>query len=405
MNHLMDKRILLGVSGSIAAYKAAELVRQLRAAQAQVRVVMTANAERFVGALTFQALSGHAVRGVLFDAGAEQAMGHIELARWADAIVIAPATADCCARLAHGRADDLLTSVCLAAEVPLCVAPAMNQAMWRNAATRDNVERLRARGIHLWGPGHGDQACGEYGDGRMLEAAELVQALGRVFHSDLLSGTRILITAGPTREPVDAVRYLSNRSSGKMGFALARAAQEAGARVTLVSGPVALTTPDRVQRHEVVTARQMRDAVLERLGHCDIFIGAAAVSDYSPADPAVGKIKKQGVPPPALRVEPTPDILREVSAARHRPFTVGFAAETEQLVEHARQKLQSKRLDMIAANQVGDAQGFEVDDNALEVLWPQGHISLPFTHKDKLARSLIALIAERYHAEHRAQDS
>ena len=352
MSGLTNKRILLGICGSIAAYKSAELVRMLRQAGAEVRVVMTAGASRFITALTLQALSGNPVRDQLWDQEAEAAMGHIELARWADLLLVAPASADFLARLAQGRADDLLAAVCLATEAPLLVAPAMNRVMWANPATQANCERLRARKVEFLGPADGAQACGEFGVGRMAELDHLLAALGSRLETGALSGKCVLVSAGPTREPIDPVRYLSNRSSGKMGFALAEAAMEAGAAVTLVSGPVALESPQRVQRIDVETAAEMFEAVVARVVQCDIFISAAAVADYRPRQVQAEKIKKAS----ALRsldLEPTVDILNYVASLERPPFTVGFAAETDRLLEHANRKLQHKKLDMVAANQVG----------------------------------------------------
>ncbi|MEJ2344102.1 MAG: bifunctional phosphopantothenoylcysteine decarboxylase/phosphopantothenate--cysteine ligase CoaBC [Gammaproteobacteria bacterium] len=404
MNRLINKRILLGVTGSIAAYKSAELVRLLREAGAEVQVVMTAGAARFVTALTFQALSGRAVRDSLLDPAAEAAMGHIELARWADAVLVAPCSADFLARLAQGRADDLLATLCLATEAPIAVAPAMNRVMWGNAATGDNVARLRARGVAILGPAEGGQACGETGPGRMLEPTDLAGHLDAMFDRGDLAGLRLLVTAGPTREPLDPVRYLSNRSSGKMGFAVARAAAEAGAAVTLVSGPVGLATPPGVERIDVETTEQMYDAVLARAGQCEIFIGVAAVADYRPRQVAPGKLKRRDASL-ELQLERTPDVLAAVASLPERPFTVGFAAETGNLLDYARGKLQAKGLDMIAANNVGAGLGFDREDNALEVLWPDGAASLERAAKPQLARRLISLIAARYHAKGTTQGS
>lgn len=398
MNRLIQKRILVGVSGSIAAYKSAELVRGLRRAGAEVRAVMTAGAAQFITPLTLQALSGHPVREALMDRQAEAAMSHIELARWADAIVVAPASADFLARLSQGRADDLLTTVCLASEAPVAVAPAMNAVMWRKPVTRDNCERLRRSGVSIFGPAEGDQACGEVGPGRMLEPDAVIERLDGLFASGVLAGRRLLVTAGPTREYLDPVRYISNRSSGKMGYAVAAAAAEAGAAVTLVSGPVALATPPGVERIDVETAQQMRDAVLLRAPQCDIFVAVAAVADYRPPRCAEQKLKKIENDL-QLQLERTPDVLAEVARMPQPPFTVGFAAETGDLVEYARAKLQAKGLDMIAANQVGPGLGFDSDDNALEILWAGGQVSLGQAPKPRLARQLIALIAERHHAK------
>ena len=393
----VPSRILLGVCGGIAAYKACELTRRLRDAGAEVRVVLTANAERFVTATTFQALSGQPVRTSLWDAAAEAAMGHIELARWAERIVIAPATADLIARLAQGRADDLLTTLCLASERPPLLAPAMNHAMWAHPATQANVATLRARGVELLGPAVGDQACGETGPGRMVESADIVAALSRVPLDGVLAGCHVVVSAGPTYEDLDPVRFIGNRSSGRMGFAIAAAAQAAGARVTLVAGPVALPTPVGATRVDVRSAREMLAAMTAVAAKADIVIAAAAVADYRPATASTGKIKKSGAAL-TLALTENPDILAALAALPHRPFLVGFAAETEDLEAHARAKLARKGIDLIAANRVGDGLGIETDDNALELYWPDGHASLPRAPKPQLAQELIAAIAERHAA-------
>lgn len=395
MGILANKRILLGVTGGIAAYKSAELTRRLRAEGAEVKVVMTPAAQAFITPLTLQALSGHPVHVELLDHEAEAAMSHIALARWADRIVAAPASANFIARLSHGLADDLLSTLCLASAAPLLLAPAMNQQMWLNSATQENVRRLQTRGAVLLGPAAGSQACGETGPGRMAEPDEIVRALGDSFSSGRLAGLRVLVTAGPTREFIDPVRYLSNCSSGRMGYAIARAAVEAGAEALLVSGPVALAPPERAQLVEVVSAEQMREAVLAALASCDIFISAAAVADYRSAETAPRKLKKSAARP-RLQLEKTPDILLEAASQKEPPFTVGFAAETENLAVNAKQKLAAKKLDMIAANQVGDGCGFESEFNALEVHWPGGSQRLELAPKEKLARQLVELIATRH---------
>ncbi len=392
---LVNKHILLGVTGSIAAYKAAELVRRLRESGAKVRVVLSAGGAEFVTPLTFQALSGNPVHSELLDTEAEAAMGHIELARWADAVVIAPASANLIARLAQGRADDLLAAVCLATEAPVAVAPAMNQQMWVNAATQDNLQQMRARGVHQFGPAEGDQACGETGLGRMLEAADIARHTAELFDTGVLAGLRVLITAGPTQEAIDPVRYLSNRSSGRMGYAVAQAAAEAGARVTLISGPTALATPPRVERVDVRSAEDMHAVVLARAKDADIFIATAAVADYRPAAPTTQKIKKNA-DTLTLELIRNPDILADVAALANGPFTVGFAAETENLLEHAREKLASKNLAMIAANHVGEGKGFETEENALSVIDADGITELPTATKSQLARKLVDLIAARF---------
>jgi len=395
---LAGKRIIVGVSAGIAAYKTPDLVRRLRERGAEVQVVMTAGAAQFVTAMTFQAVSGRDVRNELWDPGAEAAMGHIELARWADLIMIAPATADLIARLATGQAGDLLSTVCLATSAPVAVAPAMNRQMWANAATQANVATLRARGVAILGPGEGDQACGEIGEGRMLEPLDLAEravALCQPAVPQSLVGVRVLLTAGPTRERIDPVRFISNRSSGKMGFAVAAAARAAGAEVVLVSGPVSLPTPAGVRRVDVECAADMLQAVQREVARADIFISTAAVADYRPAHPADQKIKKTSSSLD-IGLERTVDILATVAAAAERPFVVGFAAETENVEQHARGKLARKNLDLIAANEVGDDKVFEKDDNALMVLWNGGRRDLGPGSKTVIAHDLIALIAEMY---------
>ena len=399
MSSPLPQRILLGVTGGIAAYKACELTRLLIKAGFEVRVAMTRAATEFVTPLTFQALSGRPVHTTLLDEAAEAGMGHIELARWADAVLVAPASADFMARLAHGMADDLLATLCLATEAPLILTPAMNRAMWANPATQANRGLLETRGVTLLGPAEGDQACGETGAGRMLEPAGIVAALRTRGAAGTLAGVRVTITAGPTREPIDPVRVLSNRSSGRMGFAVAAAARAAGAEVTLIAGPVALPTPAGVTRIDVETAADMHHAVLERLPATDLFIAAAAVADYRPAIAAAHKMKKSS-DTLTLELVRTPDILAEVSARTPRPFCVGFAAETDDLLDNARAKLAAKGLDMIAANRVGATLGIEQADNALEVLWSGGADKLPRAPKERLARDLVALIAKRYRLIH-----
>jgi phosphopantothenoylcysteine decarboxylase / phosphopantothenate---cysteine ligase len=393
---MQGKRILLGVTGGIAAYKSPDLVRRLRERGAEVQVVMTAGAREFVTATTFQAVSGRPVRTDLWDAAAEAAMGHIELARWADVVLIAPATADFLARLATGQADDLLTTLCLATEATIAVAPAMNHVMWSNAATRANVATLQQRGIQIFGPGAGDQACGEIGEGRMLEPLELVDRVAALPSGDgPLRGRRVLISAGPTRERIDPVRFISNRSSGKMGFAVAQAAREAGAEVVLVSGPVSLPTPPGVRRIDVESAADMLTAVLKEVEGTDIFISTAAVADYRPARPADQKIKKTS-DTLDLCMERTSDVLATVAARADRPFVVGFAAETESVEQNARLKLLKKNLDMIAANEVGHDKAFDCEDNQLIVLWRNGRHELGKASKLALARELVALITESF---------
>jgi phosphopantothenoylcysteine decarboxylase/phosphopantothenate--cysteine ligase len=391
---MQDKRILLGVTGGIAAYKSPELVRRLRERGAEVQVVMTAAAREFVTAVTFQAVSGRAVRSELWDPAAEAAMGHIELARWADAVLIAPASADFLARLAGGHADDLLATLCLATAAPIALAPAMNHLMWANAATQANVALLGQRGMHILGPGEGDQACGESGPGRMLEPADLATRLEALFSGGgALAGKRVLITAGPTRERIDPVRFISNRSSGKMGFAIAQAAQEAGATVVLVAGPVSLATPAGVKRVDVECAAEMLAAVLRELPGTEVFISTAAVADYRPAHAAQQKIKKTS-DTLDLAMERTTDVLATVAARADRPFVVGFAAETEAVEQNARAKLMKKNLDMIAANEVGHDKAFDCEDNQLIVLARNARHELARASKLTLARGLIRLIAE-----------
>lgn len=388
------KRILLGITGGIAAYKSADLVRRLREREAEVQVVMTTAAREFVTPTTFQALSGRPVRTDLWDASAEAAMGHIELARWADLVLVAPASADFLARLTHGRADDLLSTVCLATSAPIAVAPAMNRLMWANAATQANVATLKQRGIHLWGPGEGDQACGEVGAGRMLEPLQILDFADLLLKpAGPLSGQRVLITAGPTRERMDPVRFISNRSSGKMGFAVAQAAREAGAEVTLVCGPVSIPTPTGIRRVDVESAEDMLKAVMSEVETADIFISTAAVADYRPANAASQKIKKTSERL-EIAMERTTDVIGTVAALPRRPFVVGFAAETENVENHARSKMVRKNLDMIAANEVGDDKAFDCPDNELVVLWRTGRQQLPHAPKSALARELVALIVD-----------
>ena len=403
MDFLNGKRIVLGITGGIAAYKAAELTRLLVAAGAQLRVIMTQGAQAFITPLSLQALSGNPVHHQLLDERAESGMGHIELARWADRILVAPASANFMARLAHGLADDLLTACCLASTAPISIAPAMNHAMWNNPQTQKNAQQLSANGISLWGPAHGKQACGETGPGRMLEATDLAHRLSDSFSNDLLGGLRVLITAGPTREAIDAVRFISNRSSGKMGFAIAQAAHEAGADVTLISGPVALDTPDGINRIDIETAEQMGQAVLDRIDRQHILIGSAAVSDYVPAVTQRGKMKKT-TRALCLDLKPGMDIMQAVGNLQKRPFTVGFAAETGKLEYHAQDKRRRKNMDMIAANLVGrDDRGFETDDNELIVFWHNGRRVLPLNDKNKIARQLVELISQQYQTGHRGK--
>ncbi|HEU4624431.1 MAG TPA: bifunctional phosphopantothenoylcysteine decarboxylase/phosphopantothenate--cysteine ligase CoaBC [Steroidobacteraceae bacterium] len=391
---MQGKRILLGVTGGIAAYKSPDLVRRLRERGAEVQVVMTKSAAEFITATTFQAVSGRPVRTDLWDPAAEAAMGHIELARWADLVMVAPATADFLARLAAGRADDLLSTLCLATEAPIAVAPAMNRVMWANAATQANVATLAQRRVSIFGPAAGDQACGEVGEGRMLEPLELVAKIDALLvPTGPLSGKRVLITAGPTRERIDPVRFISNRSSGKMGFAVAQAARNAGAEVVLISGPVSLATPPGIRRVDCESAVDMLNAVTREVGRADVFISTAAVADYKPARPADQKIKKAS-DRMDLEMERTTDILATVASSPERPaLVVGFAAETESVEQNARSKLLKKNLDMIAANEVGDAKAFECEDNHLIVLSRTARHDLGQASKTELAKRLVELVA------------
>ncbi len=396
MTELLNKNVLLGVTGGIAAYKAAELCRLLIKQGASVRVVMTEAAREFIQPLTFQALTGHQVYSELFNAGADNAMDHIELARWADVLLVAPATADFIAKLADGYADNLLLTIALATESKVVVAPAMNQQMYQNVATGENLQKLKSHGISVWGPDEGEQACGEVGPGRMLEPAVLLSLLANSFKPGRLQGIRIMITAGPTREAIDPVRYLSNRSSGKMGYALAQAAIDQGAEVTLVSGPVSLSAPSAAQLLGCTSAQQMLEQVMASIDRQDIFIATAAVADYRIDQVAQHKIKKS-VDSLTLNLVKNTDILSTVSGLDKRPFCVGFAAETQDLESYAEQKMKTKKLDMIAANRVdGNDSGFEVDENALSVFWPGGSKQLPRQSKVQIAIALIDIIADLF---------
>jgi phosphopantothenoylcysteine decarboxylase/phosphopantothenate--cysteine ligase len=390
--------VILGVTGGIAAYKSPELVRRLRAGGAQVQVIMTPSAEKLVSPTVFNAVSDRPVRGDAWDEEAEEAMSHIELARWADLVIVAPATANIMSQLATGTASGLLTTLCLATEAPVALAPAMNQAMWRHPATQSNLEVLIKRGVQIIGPAEGEQACGDVGPGRMVEPTEIAarlldQMVGT--GSGLLSGLHVLLTAGPTREPIDPVRYISNRSSGKMGFAVAAAAVAAGARVTLVAGPVQLPTPANVERIDVETAAEMHEATLACASEADIYIGAAAISDYRPAGVETQKIKKNA-DRLQLDLVKSRDVLTEVAALKSGPFTVGFAAETERLEEYALGKLENKRLDMIVGNLVGNGLCFDSDDNSVIVLWSGGREEIGCMPKTELAHKLVMLIVKRY---------
>ena len=393
MAHLFNRNVLLGVSGGIAAYKSAELVRQLQELGASVRVIMTRGAQEFITPLMLQALSGNPVYTELLDTEAEQGMSHIALARWADLLVVAPATADVIARLAAGRADDLLTTVVLATPAPILIAPAMNQQMWKDQATVDNMATLAARAITVVGPAAGEQACGDVGPGRMEDPAIIAAAAARCFESGLLAGKRVVITAGPTREALDPVRYISNHSSGKMGYAIAQAAVDAGAVTTLVSGPVSLAAPDHARLIRVESAIEMLEQCQQLLAECDIFISCAAVADYRPAVLEEHKIKK-GEEQISLKLLRNPDIVATIASSEHPPLTVGFAAETRDVLTYARDKMRRKGLDMIVANDVSDRDiGFNSDINEVTVLWADGEQALARAGKGKLARQLVELIA------------
>lgn len=395
MVKLNRHNIILGVTGGIAAYKSVELARLLTKAGANVQVVMTAAAQQFVGALTFQAITGRQVRSELFDPAHEAAMGHIELARWADTLLIAPASADFIARVAHGLADDLLSTLCLASSARLLLVPAMNQQMWQNPATVANIGSLVARGTQLLGPAEGEQACGDTGPGRMLEPGNVMQLAFGVESASPFQGVKVLITAGPTREALDPVRFIGNRSSGKMGYAVAEAFVRQGAEVSLISGPVSLSTPHGVARVDVESAEEMLTAVASNMQQTDIFVACAAVADYRPIEIAQHKIKKQQQTM-QLQLVRNPDILAWVAAQASGPYTVGFAAETTDLAENAQQKRALKGIDMIAANQVGNGLGFDTADNALHVFWENGEQQLPLQPKKELAEQLVTLISKNY---------
>lgn len=397
MSSLSNKQILLGVTGGIAAYKSADLVRRLQDAGAQVRVVMTTAAQEFITPLTMQALSGNPVHTALLDPSAEAGMGHIQLARWADLILIAPASANFIARLVQGQGDDLLTTICLATAAPIALAPAMNQGMWSNVSTQTNLQILRERKVKIFGPDAGSQACGDVGLGRMLEPLQLIEEASALFQSGILAGKKVVITAGPTRESIDPVRYISNHSSGKMGYALAQAAMEAGAVTVLISGPSSLAAPERVQYISVTTAEQMLQASLAHASGCDIFIAAAAVADYRVEQTDSQKIKKTLAESLTLTLVKNPDIVGTIAALKIKPYTVGFAAESENLVGYAKQKLQQKNLDLIIANNISsDDIGFNSDDNAVTIIdTKQEILELTKRSKQQLARDLIALLAKK----------
>jgi phosphopantothenoylcysteine decarboxylase/phosphopantothenate--cysteine ligase len=399
MQQLCNKRILLGITGGIAAYKAAELVREFRKAKAEVRVVMTSAAQEFITPLTLQALSGNPVHYSMLDPEAEAGMGHIELARWADIILVAPASADFIARLTQGMGNDLLTTLCLASDAPLAICPAMNQAMWRDEITQANIRRLtdlKGKNFHYFGPADGEQACGDIGPGRMLEPTLIAEHCAKLFTSNSLAGLDVVITAGPTREAIDPVRFISNHSSGKMGFALAEAARDAGARVTIISGPVRLSAPEKVTVIQVESASEMLEASIEQQQDCDIFIAAAAVADYRPIQVAQQKIKKSGE---QMQIEliKNPDIVATIAQLEDKPFVVGFAAETQDVATYARGKLEKKNLNMIIANDVSNTDiGFNSDSNSVTVFWGQNQQDFPRMSKSALSNELIELIAHQY---------
>ena len=392
---LVNKNILLGVTAGIAAYKTPDLVRRLRDLGANVRVILSNHAEDFVSNLALQAVSGHAVHNYKMDADSESGMGHIDLARWADAVLIAPATANFITRLNNGAADELLTTVCVATEAPIAIAPAMNQQMWANPATQNNMQELAATGTAIFGPGSGDQACGEVGLGRMLEPTELAQLTAGLFNTGILNGKSLMLTAGPTWEAIDPVRGITNHSSGMMGYALAQAAVEAGAKVTLVTGPTHLTIPEHVEAINVISALDMQTAVMDNIAQQDIFIGVAAVADYRPVSVADNKIKKQdGQDTMTITLERNPDILAGVANLKDAPFTVGFAAETNDVEAYARSKLEKKKLNMIAANHVGGNEtGFGKPDNAITLITNTETIELAKASKTQIARQLIQQIS------------
>ncbi|AXY02144.1 bifunctional phosphopantothenoylcysteine decarboxylase/phosphopantothenate--cysteine ligase CoaBC [Vibrio alfacsensis] len=397
MQTLAGKKILLGISGGIAAYKCAELTRRLIERGAQVQVVMTKAAKEFITPLTMQAVSGRPVSDSLLDPAAEASMGHIELAKWADLVLLAPATADLIARMSAGMGNDLLTTLVLATDSPVAVSPAMNQQMYRNVATQENIATLARRGMHIWGPAAGEQACGDIGPGRMLEPMQLVNLCEQFFQPKVLNGRSILITAGPTREAIDPVRYITNHSSGKMGYALANAAAQMGASVTLISGPVNLSAPAGVKRINVDSAQEMHDAVIAHAASHDAFISCAAVADYRPEEIASQKLKKTASNDHmTIKMVKNPDIVATVAAmTQQRPFTVGFAAETNDVETYARGKLVRKNLDMICANDVSvEGQGFNSSDNAITLFWPQGELALALASKEALSISILEKMHE-----------
>ncbi|MCF6458109.1 bifunctional phosphopantothenoylcysteine decarboxylase/phosphopantothenate--cysteine ligase CoaBC [Pseudoalteromonas sp. MMG024] len=398
--NIMSKKIVLGITGGIAAYKCAELTRRLTENGAQVKVVMTDSAQQFITPLTMQAVSGNPVSTSLLDPAAEAAMGHIEFAKWADLILIAPASANTIAKMAHGMADDLLTTLVLATPAKVAIAPAMNQQMYAHPATQQNLHKLSEYGVSIWGPASGEQACGDIGKGRMLEPNELVELCLMREDTPLLAGKTVTITAGPTREALDPVRFISNHSSGKMGFSLARAAKALGANVNLISGPVNLTTPSEVNRFDVESAQQMHDAAMELAVNSDVFIGCAAVADYKATTTANNKIKKQG-DTMTIELSKNPDIIASVAALKvNRPFTVGFAAETNDVANYAKGKLKNKNLDMICANDVSDSSiGFNSENNAMTLFWPEGERHLSLQSKQQISHLILKEIASKLAAK------
>ena len=397
MNYLTNKNILLAVTGGIAAYKSAEIVRNLKKLGSNVKVIMTKSSQEFITPLTLQALSGNPISIDLLDVDTESAMSHIELARWADAFLVAPCTANTISRLAAGRGDDLLSAVTLAFEGILALAPAMNQVMWRDARTQGNIQKLIKEGVLIYGPGAGEQACGDVGLGRMLEPNEIIEKLSSLFNSGSLQQKKVLITAGPTQEPIDPVRFISNKSSGKMGFAIAEAAIDAGAEVVLVSGPVNLKDPDNVHIVEVKTAKEMLKAVMHHVVTSDIFIGVAAVADYSPINSELKKIKKNiDNSSLVLKMKETKDILLEVGSLKDKPYLVGFAAETENLIQNAKKKLNMKNLDLIIANDVSSQDiGFDSDFNEVFLITEDEEILIEKTSKRNLSRKIIEFISAK----------
>ena len=395
MKSLINKNIILGVTGGIAAYKSAEIVRHLKKSGSSVRVVMTSSAEEFITPLTLQALSGNRVSTDLLDAESEAAMGHIELAKWADAILIAPATANTLARLSSGRGDDLLSTVSLAFDGPISIAPAMNQAMWKDNRTQENLENLQKKGFQICGPGSGEQACGDVGLGRMLEPLEILEIFSSSFDQGNMSERSVLITAGPTQEPIDPVRFITNRSSGKMGYSLAEAAIEAGAKVTLISGPVNLEPPPNCNFVSIETAKEMHEAVMHHVKSKDVYIGTAAVADYRPATFHESKIKKDTDKSSlTLQLQENQDILKSVSELNERPYLVGFAAETDNLLSNAKKKLKNKRLDLIVANDVSNKEiGFDSNENEVTLITNAEEKVLEKQNKKKISKKIIDFIS------------